>query len=267
MLGFGSADDPLFTAADTDGAALPTLRPRFHPDDTDPRHDDGADDDGRTEQASGRGRDRRTARRSLRLKLGAVGLVLVLILAAFGLAGGLLRPDPPPDRPDLRVMTWWWDAFDTFPEPLGSGPWKQSVCDGDTGNAQKAVDAEIRRQTTEWPPAEFVVSVESTDLTYTTTGEDTAEVRFTSITEFYPRGEDGFDFWAAPDQDWTVTTKRDGDQWCVHRIAVTYRAGFDPAEQTPTYGGGGLIGNGGDSSGEAGDDDTIGGGIQGEAHR
>ena len=90
--------------------------------------------------------------------------------------------------------------------------------------------------------------------------------------EFYPRGENGFHAWAAPKQDWTVATQRDGDQWCVHRIAVTYRAGFDPAGQTLTYGGGGLIsgapgGTPDNAPGAAGDDDTIGGGIQGEAHR
>lgn len=108
------------------------------------------------------------------------------------------------------------------------------------------------------------MSVTFADLTYTSTGEDTADVRFTSVTRFYPRGENGFHAWAAPDQDWIVATERDGDQWCVHRIAVTYRAGFDPAEQTPTYGAGGLVGNG-DAPGEAADD-TIGGGVQGEAH-
>ncbi|MFI5959314.1 hypothetical protein [Cryptosporangium sp. NPDC051539] len=259
MLGFRNGDDPLFTA---DGPSLPTLRPRFHDDDTellaDAQQDGGAGDSG-----SG---DRRTARRSLRLRLGVVGLVAVVILAALGVTADLLRPDPPPDRPDLRVMTWWWDTFDVLPgNPVGSGPWEDSVCGGDVGHVLEVIDSEVQRQTAGWPPNKFVVSIDFADVAYTSTGGDAATVTLTSTTDFYPRGENGFNSWAAPDQDWTFTMRRYGDRWCVHRISVMYRPGFDPAQQTPTYGAGDLIG--GDASGGAGDDDRAGGGGQGQAHR
>jgi hypothetical protein len=259
LFGSSDADDPRLAPADG-----PTLRPRFHRDDPEPA---GGDTDA-PEDATTVGGDRRSARRSLRLRLGAVGLAVAVILAALGVAADLMRPKPQLDRPDLRVMAWWWDAFDTFPREIGSGPWRKSVCDGDDGHVQDVITREVQRQESGWPSREWVVDIGFQDLTYRQTGQ-TATASLSSTTEFYPRGENGFNQWSGLDQDWRFTLNRDGDRWCVHRVSVSYRPGFDPAEQTPTYGGGSLIGGGGlvgNAPGEAGDE-SIGGGVNGEAQR
>ncbi|TQS39707.1 hypothetical protein [Cryptosporangium phraense] len=252
-----TSSDPLFTA---DG---PTLRPRFHADDEPTPDDPGTDHSADHDPDAVGDSDHRSDRRTLKVKLGVLGLVVAIILAALGFAADLMQPDTEPDRPDLRVMAWWWDAFDTYPDPIGSGSWRDSVCRDDRGHVQNVIARETKRQNAGWPSDKWVVSIAFEDLEYAQSGS-TASVRLSSTTDFYPRGDNGFDFWSGLDQDWQFQLQRDGDRWCVHRIVVAYRPGFDPADGTLTYGDGGLIGN---APGDAGADDTIEGGLRGEAHR
>lgn len=202
--------------------------------------------------------------RRLWVKLVVVAVAVVVMVAA-GLASGVsLKPKGPPDRADLVVLDWWWNALPT-PTLFEDEEWRQAVCDGAEGQASQVIAAELTRERDGWPPKDWKVTLVSLPRTQVTTrGKNHATVRFDSTTEIRPAGSNGWESWRGTDQTWTFTLTHArtwrGRRWCIDHIARTYRPGWDPADQQASVDGGqGSVGDG--ASGDLSTGDT---GAQGE---